>query len=127
MGTIEKINDLHLRKQKLEAGWWSGKDCKAARIGESLLQGKDLRYYLMPVLLLKLMHLLKPGQSILECSKKVPGDGVVTGYGTIDGRPVFVSSQDFTVIGGSLGEAHARKIVKVMDMAIESWRPIYKH
>lgn len=55
--------------------------------------------------------------------KKVPGDGVVTGYGTIGGRLVYVSSQDFTVIGGSLGEMHARKITKVMDMALKMGAP----
>ena len=47
------------------------------------------------------------------------GDGVVTGHGTVEGRRVFVFSQDFTVFGGSLGEAFAEKIVKVMDMADE--------
>ena len=56
-------------------------------------------------------------------NKKVPGDGVVTGYGTIDGRPVYVAAQDFTVIGGTLGEAHAKKIVKVQDMAIKMGTP----
>lgn len=55
--------------------------------------------------------------------KKVPGDGVVTGYGTIDGRLVYASAQDFTVIGGSLGEMHARKITKVMDMAVKMGAP----
>lgn len=53
-----------------------------------------------------------------------PGDGVVTGYATIDGRPVYLYSQDFTVIGGSLGEMHAKKIVKVMDMAMKMGCPI---
>jgi acetyl-CoA carboxylase carboxyltransferase component len=48
---------------------------------------------------------------------EAPGEGVVTGYGLVDGRPVCVASQDFTVIGGSLGEMHAQKIVKVMDLA----------
>ncbi len=52
-----------------------------------------------------------------------PGDGVVTGYGTVDGRRVFVSSQDFTVIGGSLGEVHAQKICKVMDLATSTGAP----
>jgi propionyl-CoA carboxylase beta chain len=55
---------------------------------------------------------------------KTPGDGVVTGYGRINGRPVFVYSQDFTVMGGSLGETHARKICKVMDMAQRAGAPI---
>src|SRR5437016_10695645 len=53
-----------------------------------------------------------------------PADGVVTGYGTIDGRPVCTFSQDFTVLGGSLGEAHAGKIVKIMDMALRTGVPI---
>ena len=52
------------------------------------------------------------------------GDGVVTGHGTIDGRLVFVYSQDFTVFGGSLSEAHAEKICKVMDLAVENGAPI---
>ena len=54
----------------------------------------------------------------------VPGDGVVTGYGMINGRPVFVYSQDFTVFGGSLSEAHAEKICKVMDHAIRAGVPV---
>ena len=52
------------------------------------------------------------------------GDGVVTGYGTIDGRQVFVFSQDFTVFGGSLGEVFAEKICKVMDLAVKIGSPI---
>lgn len=56
--------------------------------------------------------------------KKVPGDGVITGYGKINGRLVFASSEDFTVIGGTLGEAHARKICDLQDMALEMRAPI---
>jgi propionyl-CoA carboxylase beta chain len=56
--------------------------------------------------------------------QKVPGDGVVTGHGTIDGRIVFVFSQDFTVFGGSLGEAHAAKICKIMDQALNVGAPV---
>ncbi|HLS57622.1 MAG TPA: carboxyl transferase domain-containing protein, partial [Zeimonas sp.] len=50
---------------------------------------------------------------------RVPGDGVVTGYGMINGRLVFVFSQDFTVFGGALSEAHAEKICKIMDQAMK--------
>jgi propionyl-CoA carboxylase beta chain len=53
-----------------------------------------------------------------------PGDGVVTGYGRIDGRLVYVFSQDFTVFGGSLSEAHAEKICKVMDLAVRNGAPV---
>jgi propionyl-CoA carboxylase beta chain len=56
--------------------------------------------------------------------QKVPGDGVVTGYGTINGRLVFVFSQDFTVFGGSLSEAHAEKICKVMEHSIKNGAPL---
>ena len=56
--------------------------------------------------------------------QKVPGDGVVTGYGTVNGRLVFVFSQDFTVFGGSLSEAHAEKICKVMDHAMKVGAPV---
>ena len=55
---------------------------------------------------------------------KVPGDGVVTGYGTVNGRLVFVFSQDFTVFGGSLSEAHAEKICKIMDQAMNVGAPV---
>ena len=53
-----------------------------------------------------------------------PGDGVVTGYGTIHGRLVYVFSQDFTVFGGSLSETHAEKICKIMDMAMKNGAPV---
>ncbi len=56
--------------------------------------------------------------------ERIPGDGVVTGYGEIDGRTVYVFSQDFTVFGGSLSEAHAEKIVKLQDMAVENGKPL---
>jgi propionyl-CoA carboxylase beta chain len=57
-------------------------------------------------------------------AEKIPGDGVVIGYGTINGRLVFVFSQDFTVFGGSLSETHAEKICKVMDQAMKVGAPV---
>jgi len=85
----------------------------------------------------RLEHLLDPG-SFTESGMFVthrarefgmdqvdaPADGVITGYGTVDGRLVFVFSQDFTVLGGSLGEAHAGKIIKVMDAAMRAGAPV---
>jgi propionyl-CoA carboxylase beta chain len=56
--------------------------------------------------------------------EKYLGDGVVTGYGTINGRPVYVFSQDFTVFGGSLSETHAEKICKIMEMAMKNGAPV---
>ncbi|PWC48401.1 acyl-CoA carboxylase subunit beta [Azospirillum sp. TSA6c] len=57
-------------------------------------------------------------------NQKVPGDGVVTGHGTVNGRLVFVFSQDFTVFGGALSEAHAEKICKIMDQALKVGAPV---
>ena len=55
---------------------------------------------------------------------RIPGDGVVTGWGTVNGRTVFVFAKDFTVFGGSLSEAHAQKIIKIQDMAMKARAPI---
>jgi propionyl-CoA carboxylase beta chain len=57
-------------------------------------------------------------------NQKIPGDGVVTGYGTVNGRLVYVYAQDFTVFGGSLSETHAEKICKIMDLAMENGAPV---
>ncbi len=59
-----------------------------------------------------------------EGVEKIPGDGVVTGFGRVDGRPVAVFAQDFTVFGGSLSEAYAKKICKVMDLAMKVGCPV---
>ena len=67
--------------------------------------------------------LARPTELIPD-DERVMGDGVVTGFGRIDGRLVYVFSQDFTVFGGSLAEAHAEKICKVMDLAMKSGAPI---
>ena len=56
--------------------------------------------------------------------RKIPGDGVVTGWGTVNGRPIYVYAKDFTVFGGSLSRAHSRKINKVQDMALRNGTPI---
>ena len=56
--------------------------------------------------------------------KKIPGDGVVTGYGTVDGRSVFIFSQDFTVFGGSLSGPFGEKVCKIMDLALDNGAPV---
>src|SRR5690242_9437880 len=70
------------------------------------------------------MFVAPRGNSARNGEDVIYGDGVVTGYGTIDGRLVYVYSQDFTVFGGSLGEAHAEKIVRLQDMALKNGAPI---
>jgi propionyl-CoA carboxylase beta chain len=72
-----------------------------------------------------LVLLLHTEVLILEwINKKLLGDGVVTGYGKVNGRLIYVYSQDFTVFGGSLSETHAEKICKIMDMALQNGAPI---
>lgn len=85
----------------------------------------------------RLSHLLDPGsfteldafvehrcQDFGLADKKVLGDGVITGFGTVDGRLIYVFSQDFTVLGGSLSETNAQKICKVMDLAVKNGAPV---
>src|SRR3974390_1954993 len=60
----------------------------------------------------------------MDEGEKISGDGVVTGWGTVNGRPVFVFAKDFTVFGGSLSETHAQKITKLQDMALKNRAPI---
>ena len=67
--------------------------------------------------------LRKSSNRVLKESKVILGDGVVTGYGKVNGRLVFASSQDFTVGGGALGQCHAEKICRVLDMAVEAGAP----
>ena len=60
----------------------------------------------------------------MDKAEKIPGDGVVTGWGTVNGRTVYVFAKDFTVYGGSLSETHAQKITKIQDMALKNRAPI---
>ncbi|NBX38603.1 MAG: hypothetical protein EBR54_04205, partial [Flavobacteriia bacterium] len=57
-------------------------------------------------------------------NQRIAGDGVITGYGTIHGRLIYVFAQDFTVLGGSLSETHAAKICRIMDLALKNGAPI---
>ncbi|HYV08762.1 MAG TPA: carboxyl transferase domain-containing protein, partial [Thermoplasmata archaeon] len=124
MAVDERVEELRRRKSLSKAG--GGKDRVGAQRAKGKLTARE-----------RLDLLLDPG-SFVETDpfvehrttdfgmdkKRIPGDGVVTGHGTIDGRTVFVFSQDFTVFGGSLGEMHANKIVKVMDLAMKVGAPV---
>jgi len=123
MGTKDRINDLFIRKQKVEEGGGAEKVEKQHASGK-LTARERLDKLFDSGSFVEIDAFVETRAIDFDMQKKkVPGDGVVTGYGTIDGRLVFVSSQDFTVIGGSLGEAHAKKITKVMDMAMKMGAP----
>jgi methylmalonyl-CoA decarboxylase subunit alpha len=123
MATSDKINELQQIKRKIETG--GGK----SNIEKQHKKGKQTARERIEKLFDKGSFVEFDTFVETRCSefdmqkKKIPGDGVVTGCGTIDDRPVFVASQDFTVIGGSLGEMHAKKITKVMDMAAKTGAP----
>ena len=101
----------------------------AARIEEQHRRGKLTARERIDLLLdegsFEEFDTLKTGRGgALGDTRSFLGDGVITGHGTIDGREVFMFSQDFTVLGGSLGEAHSQKICKVMDQAVRVGSPI---
>ena len=123
-GTQEKIAEL----QKLKAGAMLGGGPK--RIEAQHKKGKLTARERLDLLLdpnsfneLDMFVTHRTSDFGLD-EQRIPGDGVVTGYGQIDGRLVYVFSQDFTVFGGSLSEAHAEKICKIMDLAMKNGAPV---
>jgi acetyl-CoA carboxylase carboxyltransferase component len=123
MGTSEKIHNLEKKLKEASSG-------DPIRIEKQHNAGKmTARERILTLLdsdsFLELDALVKHRTNNFGLDKKKPfGDGVITGHGTINGRTVYVFAQDFTVFGGALGEAHAQKICKVMDMASKTGCPI---
>ena len=123
MGTSEKIQNLEKKLKEVSKG-------DSVRIEKQHKAGKMTARERISLLLdadsfVELDALVKHRSSNFGLDKKKPeGDGVITGHGTINGRTVYVFAQDFTVFGGALGEAHAQKICKVMDMAAKTGCPI---
>ncbi|AQQ53047.1 acyl-CoA carboxylase subunit beta [Planococcus lenghuensis] len=121
MDIYEKINELYDRKTKIELGGGSDRIDKQHEKGKLTARER--------------IDLLVDEGSFVELSPFVehrttdfgmgegPGEGVVTGYGKVDGRPIYLFSQDFTVFGGALGEMHAQKIANVMDLAAKNGAP----
>lgn len=123
MSTRDKINELIQKKEKLELGGGTDKIAKQHEAGKMTARERiDMLFDANSFVEVDAFVETRSTEFDMQ-KKKVPGDGVVTGYGSVDGRLVFVSSQDFTVIGGSLGEMHAKKITKVMDMAMKAGAP----
>lgn len=123
MATMDKINDLNARKQRVALGGGEDRIKKQHDSGKKTARER-VQMLLDPNSFVELDAFVETRSIEFGMQqKKVPGDGVVTGYGTVNGRLVYVSAQDFTVIGGSLGEMHAKKITKVMDMAMKMGAP----
>ncbi|MGB9678924.1 MAG: acyl-CoA carboxylase subunit beta [Thermoanaerobacteraceae bacterium] len=124
MGIQEKIQDLKERRNKVSEG--GGPKRILSQHEKGKLTARERIYKLLDEgSFIELDAFVEHRCYDFGMEKqKYPGEGVVTGYGTIDGRLVYVYAQDFTVLGGSLGEYHAKKITKVMDMAIKMGAPI---
>ncbi|RZQ62759.1 acyl-CoA carboxylase subunit beta [Amycolatopsis suaedae] len=122
--TAGKLADLYLRyEEAVHAGSARAVERQHAKGKKTARERIDL--LLDPGSFVELDELARHRSTNFGQDRNRPyGDGVVTGHGTIDGRPVCVFSQDVTVFGGSLGEVYGEKIVKVMDLAIKTGRPI---
>ena len=123
MGTSDKIKELEKKLKKVSEG-------DQVRIDKQHKAGKMTARERINALLdadsfVELDAMVKHRNNNFGLEKKRPdGDGVVTGHGTINGRTVYLFAQDFTVFGGALGEAHAQKICKVMDLAAKTGCPM---
>jgi len=124
MSTLGKITQLQQKRAEIELG--GGADKIEKQHASSKFTARERINMLMDQgSFIELDAFVQHRGTKLGMDKTVaPAEGVITGYGTIDGRLTFVYAQDFTVIGGSLGEMHAKKICKVMDMAVKMGAPI---
>ncbi len=122
--TAGKLADFHQREEAaIHAG--SAKAAEKAHDMGKMTARERIEALLDPGSFVELDALARHRSTNFGLEKNRPlGDGVVTGYGTIDGREVCLFSQDATVFGGSLGEVYGEKIVKVMDLAIKTGRPL---
>jgi len=124
MALQDRLEDLRRRNQAALLGGG------AERIARQHKAGKKTAHERLELLLDKGSFaemdrlVVHTGRDFGMDEQRVPGDGVVTGSGRIHGRPVFVFAQDFTVFGGSLSEAYARKICKIMDLAMKTGVPV---
>ncbi|NPV27346.1 MAG: methylmalonyl-CoA carboxyltransferase [Firmicutes bacterium] len=124
MGMREKINDLEARRAQVRLGGGEKKIAKQHASGK-LTARERLSILFDPGTFQEIDEFVKHHCTNFGMDKvEIPGEGVVTGYGKIGGRGVFAFSQDFTAQGGTLGEMHAKKICKVMDMALEMKVPL---
>ena len=121
---MDRIEDLRKRREKIEAGGGPKRVEKQHASGKMTARER-ITALLDPNSFVELDAFVEHRCTNFGMeSMEAPGEGVVTGYGTIDNRLVYVYAQDFTVVGGSLGEMHAKKIWKVLDLAMEMGAPV---
>ncbi|UHA57989.1 acyl-CoA carboxylase subunit beta [Metabacillus litoralis] len=119
----EKINELYDRRRAVELGGGDEKVAKQHEKGK-LTARERIDLLLDPGSFVEINPFIQHRCNDFGLSDKAgPGDGVVTGYGKVNGKPIYLFSQDFTVFGGALGEMHAMKIAAVMDLAAKNGTP----
>ncbi|MCD6143758.1 carboxyl transferase domain-containing protein, partial [Thermococcus sp.] len=124
MSMEEKVNELYEKKEEILKMGGVGRVQKQHEKGK-LTARERIEKLLDPESFVELGAFVKHRNTEFGLDKmELPADGVITGYGTIDGRLVFIFAQDFTVMGGSLGEMHAAKIKRIMELALEAGAPI---
>lgn len=124
MDIYEKINELYDRKREVELGGGDDRIEKQHEKGK-LTARERIDLLVDPGTFVELNPFIEHrSQDFGLGDKKGPGDGVVTGYGKVHGRPIYLFSQDFTVFGGALGEMHAKKISNIMDLAVKNGAPV---
>ncbi|MCR4425699.1 MAG: methylmalonyl-CoA carboxyltransferase [Firmicutes bacterium] len=124
MDETDILKDLASRKDKILAGGGPDRVAKQHDAGKFTARER-LQLLLDPGTFTELDMFVRHRCTEFGMPEQdLPGEGVVTGYGTVDGRKVFAFAQDFTVMGGSLGEMHAKKICKVMDLAMKVGAPL---
>src|SRR3990172_2704271 len=124
MGKEEKVAELRRRRDESRVGGGTGR-IEAQRKKGKLHARERLDLLLDAGSFVEIDALVTHRTTDFDMHKKrIPGDGVITGHGTIHGRLVYVFSQDFTVFGGSLGEMFAQKVTKIMDLALKTGAPI---
>ncbi len=119
----ELIAEMEERRKKVLLGGGEKRIEKQHEKGK-LTARERIEYLLDPGSFVELGTFIEHIETPLMKGIEAPGEGVVTGHGKINGRKVFVFSQDFTVLGGSLGKMHGRKIAQVMDLAVKTGAPI---
>ncbi len=123
MDIYEKINELYDRRREVELGGGDKKIDKQHEKGK-LTARERIDILVDPGSFVELNPFIEHRCSDFGLDGvQGPGDGVVTGYGKVNGKPIYLFSQDFTVFGGALGEMHAKKISHVMDLAVKNGAP----
>ncbi|WP_341412648.1 acyl-CoA carboxylase subunit beta [Clostridium aceticum] len=124
MMTLDKLEDLRQRKEKIQLG--GGKKKIDSQHEKGKLTARERIHLLFDEgTFVEINAFVKHTCTSFGMNKiETPGEGVVTGYGMVEGRLVYAYAQDFTVIGGSLGQMHAQKIVNLQDMALKMGAPI---